>query len=83
MAWLTIVGIEHVGLAQTEVARVVSDALIAAEGVRFGKSCSRTAGHVPECLVVAETAEGVILFGKRLVQADIEPGVIQLAHGLD
>ncbi len=32
------VGIEHMGFAQADIARVVSDALVAAESVRFGKS---------------------------------------------
>jgi hypothetical protein len=68
------------GLANGDVARVVDNSLITAEGVRFGKS-GRAAGHKGERLVVAETAEEIVLGGERVVQAGVEFGFVQSAHG--
>ena len=69
------------GFAEGDVARVVDDVLIAAEGVGFGKS-RRAAWHIGERLVIAEAAEQIVLVGERVVQAGIEFGFVQSAHGL-
>ena len=75
------VGREHVVPAEADVACVVDEVLIAAEGVGFGKS-GRAAGHKGEGLVVAETAEEIVLAGERVVQPDIEFGIVQAADRL-
>ena len=74
-------GREHVVPANADVASVIDQILIAAEGVCFGKS-RRTTGDKRARLVVAETAEEIVLAGERVVQADIELGFVQSAHRL-
>src|ERR1700761_6324938 len=69
------------GLAQSQVARVISNALVAAERVRFRKPWG-SAWHKRKRLVVTEAAEGVIPFRKSVVQPYIKPSVVQLTYGL-
>ena len=74
-------GREDVGFTEGQVARMVADVLVAAEGIGFGKS-RRAARHMGERLVVAEAAEEIVLLGKGLIETSVELGVKKTAHRL-
>ena len=74
-------GREHVAPADADIACVVDEVLIAAEGIFFGKA-GRAAGRKSERLVVAEAAKQVVRSRERLVQSNIELGFVQDANRL-
>ena len=67
--------------AEADVARVVDEVLVAAEGIGLGQ-IGRAAGDVGECLVVAEALKGIVFGGDGLVEADVEFGFVELAYRL-
>src|ERR1700739_2939318 len=64
-----------------DVASVVDEVLIAAEGIGFGES-RRAAGDKRERLVVAEPREDIVRGGERLIQTGVELGFVQSADRL-
>ena len=73
---------EDVRLSDGRVAGMVDNALIASEGVRFGKERRCATWHVRSCLIVAEAGKQAIRARKGVVQPNVELGLIQRTHGL-
>ena len=71
------------GFADGDVAGVVDQVLIAAEGIAFGEvRRGRAARGKRERLVVAESREEIVRGGERLVHAGVELGFVQGADRL-
>ncbi len=70
------------GFAESNIACVIGDALIAAERASFRKrSRPTTTGDIRGRLIVAEASKGSVFAGERLIDAHVELGFIQAAHG--
>src|SRR4029077_11774584 len=71
---------ENVRLSDSHVARVIDDALIAAEGIRLRKSSGGASGHIRDRLVIAEASESRIRAGEVVIQPHVKLRLVQLAH---